>query len=141
MTDATQADVEQAVATLWRTDRASQGLGMQIESIASGRVTIGMTVREDMANGHGICHGGLIFTLADSAFAFSCNSAGEATVAASGQIDFLEPVRVGEHLSAAGRCIWERGRQGIYAVDVSRDDGTLVALFRGRSHKIGTVTR
>lgn len=137
MSDDPQDCAQRAVAALYGPDRASQSLGMQILTVAPGAVSVGMTVREDMTNGHGICHGGFLFTLADSAFAFSCNSAGEATVAASGQIDFLEPVAVGERLVAAGRVLWERGRQGIYGVDVMRADGTLVALFRGRSHKIG----
>jgi acyl-CoA thioesterase len=136
MAEDAQSVAERAVAELWAPDRATQGLGMQIVKVAPGAVSISMTIREDMANGHGICHGGFIFTLADSAFAFSCNSAGEATVAASAQIEFLEAVRVGERLTAAGRMLWERGRQGIYAVDVCLEDGTLVALFRGRSHKI-----
>ena len=137
MSDDPQDRAQRAVAALYGPDRASQSLGMQILTVAPGAVSVGMTVREDMTNGHGICHGGFLFTLADSAFAFSCNSAGKATVAASGQIDFLEPVAVGERLVAAGRVLWERGRQGIYVVDVMRADGTLVALFRGRSHKIG----
>ena len=86
-------------------------------------------------------HGGFLFTLADTAFAFACNSGGEATVAASGQIDFLEAVRVGERLTATASRVWERGRQGIYNVEIRRVDGALVALFRGRSHRIGSGTK
>ena len=128
---------EQSVAALYEPDRASQSLGITIVSIAPGAVSVAMTVRDSMLNGFGICHGGFLFTLADSAFAFSCNSAGETTVAASGQIEFLEAARLGDSLVASGRRLWERGRQGIYTVDITRGDGALVALFRGRSHKIG----
>ncbi len=137
MSDDAQALAERSAAELWRTDLASQGLGMRLGKIAPGQVSVTMTVREDMANGHGICHGGFLFTLADTAFAFSCNSGGEATVAASGQIDFLEAVKVGDCLTATGSREWERGRQGIYNVEIRRADGALVALFRGRSHRLG----
>jgi acyl-CoA thioesterase len=135
MNDDAQQQAETAVRALYAPDQASRLLGIEIDAIAPGAVTVSMTVKDFMVNGFGICHGGLLFALADSAFAFSCNSCGERTVAASGQIDFLEAVHVGERLSAAGRRVWERGRQGIYEVAVTRDDGQAVALFRGRSHR------
>jgi acyl-CoA thioesterase len=95
-----------------------------------------MTVRPEMTNGHAICHGGLIFTLADSAFAFACNSGGEATVAATGSIDFLAPARAGDVLTASARELWQRGRSGIYEIVVTNQAGARIALFRGRSHRL-----
>ena len=96
-----------------------------------------MKVRADMTNGHAICHGGMIFALADSAFAFACNSQGEASVAASGSIDFLAAAREGDELTASARELWRGGRSGIYEVTVTNQAGATIALFRGRSHRIG----
>ena len=87
---------KRAALALFANDRASQSLGMQLGAVVAGMATVHMTVRPDMTNGHGICHGGLIFALADSAFAFACNSHGPATVAAAVAIDFLEPARGGD---------------------------------------------
>jgi acyl-CoA thioesterase len=95
-----------------------------------------MTVRADMVNGHGICHGGLIFALADSAFAFACNSHGDNTVAAGAAIEFLAPGREGDVLRAAAVERWRRGRSGIYEIEVRNQRGETVALFRGRSHQV-----
>ena len=128
---------ERATKALYDPDRASQGLGMRITSIAPLACTVTMKVRADMTNGHAICHGGLIFTLADSAFAFACNSQGEASVAASGSIDFLVAAREGDELTATARELWRGGRSGIYEVTVTNQAGATVALFRGRSHRIG----
>ena len=132
---AQQALAERSAQALFAPDRASQSLGMRIVAIAPRACTVAMTVRGDMTNGHAICHGGLIFTLADSAFAFACNSAGEPTVAASGSIDFLSPAREGDELTATARELWRGGRSGIYDVIVTNQAGATIALFRGRSHR------
>ena len=131
-----QRSAERTVEALWRGDAASQGLGMQVESSGPGRATLSMRVRPDMVNGHGICHGGLVFTLADSAFAFACNSHGDNTVAAGAAIEFLKRVHEGDLLHAAATERWRAGRAGIYEVEVRNQRGELVALFRGRSHQL-----
>ncbi len=127
---------ERAAKALYDPDRASQALGMRITSIAPLACSVTMEVRADMTNGHAICHGGIIFTLADSAFAFACNSEGVATVAASGAIDFLAAAREGDELTASARELWRGGRSGIYEVTVTNQTGATIALFRGRSHRI-----
>lgn len=132
-----QSVAERTIAALWATDQASKALGMRIVSVAPGRAELTMRVRPDMLNGHHICHGGFIFTLADSAFAFACNSHGEETLAATGSIDFLAPAEEGDLLTARATEVWRSGRSGIYEVTVTTDTGTRVALFRGRSHRIG----
>ncbi len=132
-----QALAERSAKALYDPDRASQALGMRITSIAPQRCTVSMTVRADMTNGHAICHGGIIFTLADSAFAFACNSEGEATVAATGSIDFLAAAREGDTLVAAAHERWRGGRSGIYEVTITNQVGATIALFRGRSHRVG----
>ncbi|MEV5413104.1 hydroxyphenylacetyl-CoA thioesterase PaaI [Thermopolyspora sp. NPDC052614] len=119
---------------MWAADGASRALGMKLLDIAPGRARVTMTVRPDMVNGHGLCHGGLIATLADSAFALACNSHGPAAVAAGFQIDFLRPARLGDVLVADAEERALRGRSGIYDVTVRRAaDGEVVAEFRGRS--------
>lgn len=123
-------------------DGASQGLGMRIESVAPGRAVLTMTVREDMLQGHGNCHGGFIFALADSAFAFACNTYDEATVASGCSIDYLGPGQLGDLLTATAEERSRRGRTGIYDITVRNQHGDEIALFRGRSYKIrGTVRR
>ena len=129
-----QALAETCAAALFADDRASRGLGLVIESVAPGRAVLRMSVREDMSNGHGICHGGFIFTLADSAFAFACNTYNRVTVAQAAKIDFLRPARRGETLRADAREISRGGRSGLYDVEVRREDGELIAVFRGNSH-------
>lgn len=131
-----QRTAERAVAALWRGDAASRQLGMQVESCGPGRATVTMRVRGDMVNGHRICHGGLIFALADSAFAFACNSYGDNTVAAGAAIEFLRPGREGDLLRAIATERWRAGRTGIYEIEVQNQDGEAVALFRGRSHQV-----
>ena len=131
-----QRTAERAVEALWRGDAASRGLGMIIESCAPGRATVTMPIRSDMVNGHRICHGGLIFALADSAFAFACNSHGDNTVAAGASIDFLAPGREGDILRAVATERWRAGRSGLYEIEVRNQRGELVALFRGRSHQV-----
>jgi acyl-CoA thioesterase len=131
-----QALAERAAQALYDPDRASQMLGMRITAVAPGECTVTMTVRADMTNGHAICHGGLIFALADSAFAFACNSDGQATVAANASIDFLAPARLGDELAATAREIWRRGRSGLFEAVVTNQAGERIALFRGRSHRL-----
>ena len=115
-------------------DRATRALGMQVVEIGPGTATLSMPVREDMLNGHDTCHGGLITTLADSAFAFACNSHGELTVAASIAVDFLAPGRKDDMLTARAFEVSKAGRTGLYDCEVINQRGERVAVFRGRSH-------
>ena len=121
---------------MWSADTASRGLGMEIVDVAPGRATLTMTVGEAMLNGHEIAHGGFIFTLADSAFAFACNSYGERTVAQHCTISFIKPVAKGDRLVATAREVSRVGRSGIYDVSVSAN-GTVIAEFRGFSRTVG----
>ncbi len=121
---------------LYATDQASQALGMKLLEVGPGYARVSMQVRADMANGHEVCHGGLIFSLADSAFAFACNSYGDPTLAAGATIDFLAPGSVGDELTAVAKELWRGGRTGLYDVVVTRADATVVAQFRGRSHRL-----
>jgi acyl-CoA thioesterase len=125
-----------SAAAMWADDRASQALGMEIVEVGPGRAVLRMTVRNDMVNGHAIGHGGLTFTLADSAFAFACNSYGRRTVAAGAEIRFLAPTRLGDVLTATAVERTRGERTGLYDVDVSSGD-RVVATFVGRSHEIG----
>jgi acyl-CoA thioesterase len=118
-------------------DEASRALGMVVEEIAPGQAQLSMSVRGDMINGHDLCHGGLIFTLADSALAFASNARNQVTVAAAAEIQFVSPARKGATLVAVARERASMGRSGIYDVEVTdRASGRLVALFRGRAHRI-----
>ena len=118
---------------MYARDAASQALGMTLEEVGPGYARLRMEVRADMLNGHGTCHGGLVFALADSAFAFACNSHGVVTVAAGCSIEFLAPAREGDDLVAEAEELHREGRNGVYDVAVRRADGALVATFRGRS--------
>jgi acyl-CoA thioesterase len=129
-----------SVQSLFHTDRASQGLGLEIIDVAPGRVRIVMTVRPDMVNGHGMCHGGIIFAFADSAFAFACNSHGEAMVAAGASIEFLAPTPSGERVTATATEVARSARGGIYDVCVTKDSGETVAHFRGRCSRLRVST-
>ena len=120
---------------MWSSDAASRALGMEIAAVAPGRATLTMRVREDMVNGHAIGHGGFTFTLADSAFAFACNSYNRSTVAAACEIRFLAPTRLGDVLVAEAVERSREGRDGVYDITVRRDD-TVVAEFVGRSKEI-----
>ena len=117
---------------MYASDAASKALGIDIEVLGAGSVVATMPVRDDMVNGFGICHGGLVFALADSAFAFACNAYDDTCVAAAASIDFLRPVKAGDALRAEAR----EDRTGFYTVEVRNRDGELVALFRGRSKAI-----
>ena len=124
---------------MWADDAASRSLGMELVDVAAGRATLRMTVREDMVNGHAIGHGGLTFTLADSAFAFACNSYNRSTVAAGAEIRFLAPTRLGDVLVADAVERSREGRDGVYDITV-RSGETVVAEFTGRSREIrGTL--
>jgi acyl-CoA thioesterase len=123
-------------AAMWADDAASSGLGMRLVSVAAGRAVLEMPVRADMVNGHGIAHGGFVFTLADSAFAFACNSRNRRTVAQACDIVFVTPARLGDILVAEAVERASYGRNGIYDVTVRRGDNELVAEFRGRSRQI-----
>ena len=127
---------ERAAQALFAQDRASQALGMRLTDIGPGRARVSMQVRADMVNGHHICHGGVVFALADSAFAFACNSYNDATVAASAAIDFLAPARAGDELTAEARELWRSRRNGIYEITVCNQRGERLALFRGRSYRV-----
>ena len=130
-------DLARACAeAMWKDDEASQGLGMAIVDIRSGEATLAMTIRPDMVNGHNIAHGGFIFTLADSAFAFACNSHNERVVAAQGSITFIRPGKLGDRLVATAREVSKTGRSGIYDVRVMAGD-VVIAEFRGHSRSIG----
>lgn len=142
MVSAADDDLGRAQAcakAMWSTDHTSQAMGMQILQIAPGFAKLTMTIRQDMVNGHSICHGGFIATLADSTFAFACNTYDVVTVASGFSIDFIEPGQLGDVLVAEGREITVRGRSGIYDVTVCRDDPqrTVIAQFRGRSRSLG----
>ncbi len=125
-----------AAEVMWAADRATRGLGITLDAIGPGRATLSLTVTEAMTNGHGTCHGGFIFALADSAFAFACNSYNQRTVAHMASITFLAPGRPGMKLTAEAREISRQGRNGIYDIRVSADDGTHVAEFRGHSRTV-----
>ncbi len=143
MTDATTLSAADALAlahevgqAMWSRDNATNALGMQLVAIAPGTATITMQVRSDMVNGHHICHGGLIFTLADSAFAYACNSYNLNTVASACHIDFLAPAHEGDVLEAIATERSASGRTGVYDIAVKVKGGKQVALFRGKSYRI-----
>jgi acyl-CoA thioesterase len=131
-----QALAEACAGAMWAEDRASQGLGMRIARVAPGEAEITVAIEPRMANGHGICHGGFIFALADSAFAFACNSSNRRTVAQSNTITFLRPARVGQLFTARAARAAESGRSGVYDVLVFDEEGRAIAAFRGLSRVI-----
>ena len=131
-----QALAERVAAAMWARDDASKGLGMRIVGVAPGRAELSMTVRADMLNSHAICHGGFIFTLADSAFAFACNSYNLNTVASGCSIDFLAPARELDVLTAIAHERSVSGRTGVYDIEVANQRGERIALFRGKSYRI-----
>ena len=131
---------QQVGAHMFAADRASQSLGMRIVTLGAGSAQLEMAVRDDMLNGHEICHGGFITLLADSAFAFACNSRNELTVASGLTIDFLAPVRRGDVLTAEATEVAKTGRTGVYDIVVTNRAGARVALVRGRSARLGDRT-
>ena len=130
-------DLARACAdAMWKEDDASSGLGMKIVEVGPGRATLTMRVQPHMVNGQRIAHGGFIFTLADSAFAFACNSHDEKAVAAQGNITFIRPGKLGDELVATAREISRSGRSGLYDVRVMVGE-EVIAEFRGHSRTIG----
>ena len=127
---------EACAASMWADDLASQRLGMQLVSVSPGKATLRMEVVESMANGHGDCHGGHTFALADSAFAFACNSHNQRVVGQQANITYLAPVSVGDVLTATGHEKFRKGRSGVYDIEVTNQRGDLVAVFRGHSRTI-----
>lgn len=131
-----QSLAERVTAAMFARDHASQALGMRITGVRPGWARVAMQVRPDMVNGHGICHGGLVFALGDSAFAFACNSYNDSTVAAAATIDFLAAAREGDELTAEASELWRTRRNGLYEIVVSNQRGERIALFRGRAYRI-----
>ena len=127
---------ERVAETMFSNDRASQALGIRIATVTPGRAELTMTVRDDMLNGHAICHGGFIFALADSTFAFACNSYNRNTVAQGCSIEYLAPAHAGDVLHAVGVERSRGGRTGVYDIEVRNQNGRTVALFRGKSYRI-----
>jgi acyl-CoA thioesterase len=121
---------------MWDDDAASRGLGIELISVAPGRSELAMTVADRMTNGHKICHGGFIFTLADSAFAFACNTYNQRTVAQHCAVTFIAAGKLGDRLTARAVERHRAGRSGIYDIAVTRQDGTVIAEFRGHSRTI-----
>ncbi len=119
---------------MWEDESASRALGMRVQAIGPGTATLTMTVREDMLNAHELCHGGLLATLADSAFAFACNSYNEMTVASGFDINLIAAARRGDVLTATAREMSKSGRTGVYDVTLVNQHGEPVAAFRGRSY-------
>lgn len=133
---------EACAKAMFARDTASQALGMEIVSVAPGKAVMRMRVRDTMVQGHGNCHGGYLFTLADSAFAFACNTYDEATVASGCSIDYLGPAWESDELTATAEEQSRRGRTGVYDITIRNQHGDAIALFRGRSYKIrGSVRR
>ena len=132
-----QAVADASARAMYAEDGASQALGMRILEVRPGYARLAMKVREDMVNGHQLCHGGLIFTLADSAFAFACNTYDLVTVASAASVEFLLTARLGDELTAIAEERSRSKRTGVYDVTVRNSQGECVALFRGRSHQIG----
>lgn len=141
MTDLNATELaSQCAQTMLARDRASLALGMQLLSVAPGRARLSMPVRADMIQGHGTCHGGYIFTLADSAFAVACNTYNQVTIGLGCSIDYIAPALMGDTLNAS--CVEQSrgGRTGNYDVRVENQNGQLIALFHGKSYKVqGTV--
>jgi acyl-CoA thioesterase len=131
-----QALADAVTQAMWSRDRTTQGLGMEILRVKPGYALIAMAVRGDMVNGHHMCHGGFMFTLADSAFAYACNSYNQNTVASSCNIDFLAPAHEGDVLEAEAVERSLSGRTGVYDITVRTRSGRTVALFRGKSYRI-----
>ncbi len=136
MTNPQQELVERIAEVLYAGDRASQSHGIRIVEVRPGYAKLAMIVRGDMVNAHRICHGGMVFTLADSAFAFACNSHNDRTVAAAASIDFLAASYEGDELTAEANELWRTRRNGIYEITVTNQKGARIAFFRGRSYRI-----
>lgn len=128
---------KRSATAMWSGDQASQWFGMELDEVDEGVARTKLTVQPHHTNGHGICHGGVIFSLADSAFAFACNSRNIATVAQMNTINFLEPGKIGDLLIATAAETHLRGRSGIYEITVENQSGTVIASMRGCSRAVG----
>ena len=131
-----QTRAQKSAEALYATDTASKALGMKLENVGPGTATLSMVVTENMLNGHHIAHGGFIFTLADSAFAFACNSYNQVTLAQQNQITYVSPGQDGERLTAHAVEVTKQGRSGTYDVTVTGEDGRTIAIMRGLSRTI-----
>jgi acyl-CoA thioesterase len=131
-----QQMAEACAKAMWDGDKASSSLGMKLVLVGPGQSTLTMPITETMVNGHGTCHGGFIFSLADSAFAFACNSHNQRAVAQHCSITFLAPGRLGDMLTARGVELSRTGRSGIYDITISNEDGVIIAIFRGHCRTI-----
>jgi acyl-CoA thioesterase len=131
-----RALAEACAEAMWSGDATSRRLGMRIERIAPGEATLSMEITDSMLNGHGLAHGGFVFALADSAFAFACNGYNQRTVGHQASITYLAPGRLGERLTAVAREVYRAGRNGIYDVHVTNGHGEAVAEFRGHSRTV-----
>lgn len=131
-----QERADKSAEVMWRGDAASRALGISLDHIGPGSAVAKMEVRPDHINGHGICHGGFIFTLADTAFALACNSYNNRVVAQTDQITFLSPGQLGDMLTAEAEEVSLSGRSGVYDVSVAAADGRKIALFRGQCRQI-----
>jgi len=141
-TDMTESDqqantlAQECARALWETDTTSQSLGMQLQKVAPGECTITMSVKEKMCNGHGTCHGGYLFTLADSTFAFACNSYNQRAVAQHCSVTFVHPAFIDDVLTACAHEISRVGRSGIYDIAITNQNNIVIAQFRGHSRTI-----
>lgn len=134
--DRKQALAEASYRAMYERDHAAQAMGITVEAVGPGYARLSMTVRQDMVNGHDILHGGMCFTLADTAFAYCCNSHNLVTVAHSCSISYVAPGKLGDRLIAEARETYQKGRSGITDVEVRREDGTVIAHFRGNSRRL-----
>ncbi len=130
---------EACAAAMWAADDASAGLGMKLLRVSRGKSEVSMPITQSMVNGHNTCHGGFIFALADSAFAFACNTYNQRCVAQSCHITYTAPSMLGDRLLARAREVSRAGRSGIYDVEITREDGTKIAEFRGLCRTIKGV--
>ena len=140
MSEERDAFAAKVAEKLYARDTTAQRLGMSLDAVTMGAATLSMTVTEDMLNGHGVAHGGYIFTLADTAFAYACNGENVATLAQHCQITFIAPGQPGERLTATATELSKTGRSGLYDVEVHGGDGRLVAAFRGASRAVSGAT-
>ncbi len=131
-----QQVAERCAAIMWADDHAAQGLGMELSEVGEGTARVRMVVRQDMVNGHGSCHGGFIFALGDCAFAYASNSFNHRAVASGVDISFLAPAHFGDVLTSLAKVRHQGGRMGVYDIEVTNQDGRLIALFRGRSTRV-----
>lgn len=131
-----QQVAKRCAAIMWPDDHAAQGLGIELIDVGEGTARVRMVVRQDMVNGHGSCHGGFIFAVADCAFAYASNSFNHRAVASGVDISFLAPAHLGDMLTSHARVRHQGGRSGVYDIEVGNQDGRLIALFRGRSTRV-----